>query len=835
MTHALVVDDDADNRYYLEVLLSANGFEVELSRHGVEALTIARRSVPDVVISDLLMPVMDGYTLMRHWKADDQLKHAPFVVYTATYTGPEDERLAVNLGADAFIVKPTEPDAFLARLREVLAKGSTAVATMPREPIADDHQSLREYSETLIRKLEEKTLQLEATNRALREDIVERERVRVENQRLTEHLQALAEQLEIERARLVDAERVARMGSWEADLRTMKVLWSDETAPIFENSGVGVEPSHEVFLTVLHPDDRATVEDAFLRSLGQTGLQEIEYRLLMPDGRIKYVSERWQVSFDADDEPVRVLGTCQDVTERRQAEEALRESETLYRNTAAQLTTVLDNSLDVICSFGADDRLVLMNTASQWVFGYSPAEILGTSYLDVVVPEDRERTRLVSSAAKAGTPVRSFENRCYRKDGTIAHLQWTVQWSEEEQIMFCVGRDITDAKQLEVQFLRAQRMESIGTLAGGIAHDLNNVLSPIILSIDLLKLGEVDDRRLDILTIIEASAQHGADMVKQLLSVAREVELDHVQVRVADLLCQVKKIADETFLKSIDVRIDVDDDLWVVEGDPTQLHQVLLNLCVNARDAMPGGGTLSLSARNVALNDKDAQAVIDAVPGPYVVVTVEDTGTGMTANVLDRAFEPFFTTKGVGKGTGLGLSASQAIVRRHGGFVRASSQPGTGTSVAVYLPADPHLAGGPPAAARDDLLRGDGELILVVDDDEAVREITRQILETFGYRTMSAADGAEAVALHAAHGDEIAVVITDMMMPNMDGLTLIAALQRSDPSVKVIAASGLNANEVVAAARQLGVALFIAKPFTAELLLNGLHSLLTSQASTTVR
>ena len=834
VTRALVVDDDAANRYYLEVLLGSNGFDVDVARHGAEALTTARRTVPDIVISDLLMPVMDGYTLMRHWKADDRLKHVPFVVYTATYTGSEDERLAVNLGADAFIVKPAEPDVFLTRLREVQSMGSTA-PNSPREPITDDHQSLREYSETLIRKLEEKSVELEATNRALREDIVERERVRIENQQLTEHLQALAEQLEIERARLVEAERVARMGSWEADLRTSEVLWSDETSPIFENATGDVEPSHEVFLTVVHPDDRAMVSDAFLRSLGETAPQSIEYRLLMPDGRIKYVCERWQVSFDWDGEPLRVLGTCQDVTERRQAEDALRESEMLYRNTASQLTTVLDNSLDVICSVDAEDRVVLMNVASQRVFGYSPAEIVGTSYLDAIVPEDRERTRLVLAAARAGTPVRSFENRCYRKDRSIGHLQWTVQWSEEEQILFCVGRDITDAKQLEVQFLRAQRMESIGTLAGGIAHDLNNVLSPIVLSIDLLKLGEADPRRTDILTIIEASAQRGADMVKQLLSVAREVELEHVAVRVGDLLREVKKIADETFLKTIEVRLDVDDDLWIVEGDPTQLHQVLLNLCVNARDAMPGGGTLSLSAHNVALDDKDARAFIDAVAGPYVVVEVQDDGTGMTANVLDRAFEPFFTTKGIGKGTGLGLSASQAIVRRHGGYVRVSSEPGIGTTVAVYLPATPALIGAPPDDAQHDMPRGSGELILVVDDDEGVRQITQQILETFGYRTLSAADGAEAIALHAIHQDEIALVITDMMMPNMDGLTLITALLRADPDLTIIAASGLNANEIVLAARQLGVAQFIAKPFTAELLLNAVRSALDSEESRPAR
>jgi CheY-like chemotaxis protein len=252
----------------------------------------------------------------------------------------------------------------------------------------------------------------------------------------------------------------------------------------------------------------------------------------------------------------------------------------------------------------------------------------------------------------------------------------------------------------------------------------------------------------------------------------------------------------------------------------------LLNLCVNARDALPSGGTLVLSARNLLLDDRGAAEFIDVATGPYVVIDVVDTGVGMTPETLDRAFEPFFTTKGVGKGTGLGLATSLAIVKRHHGFLRVTSEPGVGTDVTVFLPANPGTADGSVPDTHAPLVRGNGELILVVDDEEAVREITRQTLEAFGYRVLIAADAYRAVDEFEAHRHDVDVVITDMMMPNVDGPSLIATMMRSKPDVKIIATSGLNAHEVVLAAKQLGVALFLPKPFAAEVLLQALHGVL---------
>jgi nitrogen-specific signal transduction histidine kinase/ActR/RegA family two-component response regulator len=391
--------------------------------------------------------------------------------------------------------------------------------------------------------------------------------------------------------------------------------------------------------------------------------------------------------------------------------------------------------------------------------------------------------------------------------------------------------DITTSKNLEAQYLRAQRMESIGTLAGGIAHDLNNVLAPIMMSIELLKMREQDARRLSILSTIEGSAQRGADMVRQVLSYAGGVEGQQLQVQTAHLLREIEKIANETFLKNIQVRCGVPSGLWVVKGDPTQLHQVLLNLCVNARDAMPNGGTLTLAVSNIMLDEQYAGMNIEAKPGPHVLIVVGDSGTGMPPEVIERIFEPFFTTKDLGKGTGLGLSTSMAIIKSHGGFVRVESTVGTGTQFHVFLPAQTEPGGSVDVeAAPSDLPRGNGELVLVIDDEAAVRQITQQTLEAFGYLVVLAADGVEAAAIYAVRQHEIAVVITDMMMPLVDGPTTIHVLLRINPQASIIAASGLNTNDMVAKVSNAGVKHFIPKPYSAETLLKTLREVLTTKA-----
>jgi signal transduction histidine kinase/CheY-like chemotaxis protein len=409
--------------------------------------------------------------------------------------------------------------------------------------------------------------------------------------------------------------------------------------------------------------------------------------------------------------------------------------------------------------------------------------------------------------------------------------RWTLVRDEfgDPRSVLSINTDVTDKKKLEGQFLRAQRMESIGTLAGGIAHDLNNVLGPIIMAVDLFRLKMTDPRDLELLETVSVSAHRGVEMVKQVLSFARGIEGQRALIRPAQLLKEIQRIVRDTFPKSITVHVAVPDETWHLLGDPTQLHQVLLNLCVNARDAMPQGGKLQLSASNVEIDPQFAAMHSDAEPGSYVALEVVDNGVGIEPDIEGKIFEPFFTTKAVGAGTGLGLSTTLAITRSHGGFITVESALGKGTKFRVYLPADIMTDEASGDEIHGDLPKGNGECVLIIDDEASVRSITSQTLEAFGYRVMLAADGAEGVATYAQHVRDIAVVLTDMMMPVMDGAATIRALTRLNPAVKIIAASGLTSKAAEAEAAGDGVAVFLPKPYTASALLTALREILAAE------
>lgn len=379
-------------------------------------------------------------------------------------------------------------------------------------------------------------------------------------------------------------------------------------------------------------------------------------------------------------------------------------------------------------------------------------------------------------------------------------------------------------KQLESQFLRAQRLESIGTLAGGIAHDLNNVLAPILLAVQLLERKLSDESSQRLLETLENNAKRGSDLVRQILSFARGIEANRTIVQVRHLIAEIKQIAKETFPKSIEFKTDIPRDLWTICGNATQLHQVLINLCVNARDAMPEGGTLSILAENILIDKNYARMNFDAQVGPYIVITITDTGTGIAPEILERIFEPFFTTKELGKGTGLGLSTVLGITKSHGGFVKVYSKVGQGTQFKVYLPGI-KIPETQQLQQIQTLPIGKNELILVVDDEAAIREITKESLETYAYKVLTASDGIEAIALYAQHKQDISVVLVDMMMPSMDGPTTIRMLKKMNPQVKIIAVSGLTSNQFTQGADP-NVKAFLSKPYTAKELLQAVYTIL---------
>jgi CheY-like chemotaxis protein len=347
------------------------------------------------------------------------------------------------------------------------------------------------------------------------------------------------------------------------------------------------------------------------------------------------------------------------------------------------------------------------------------------------------------------------------------------------------------------------------------------------MSVQLLALKLQDEQARQWLKILEDNARRGAELVKQVVSFARGIKGDRTLVQVRHIISEIRQIAKETFPKSIEVHSDIAPNLWTVCGDATQLHQVLMNLCVNARDALPDGGTLSIGAKNLFLNEQSARMNIDAKTGAYIVITISDTGIGIPPEILDRIFEPFFTTKEVGKGTGLGLSTVIGIVKSHGGFVNVSSKLGQGTKFEVYLPS---LEEAPASRVEDaEMPRGHGELILVVDDEVAIRQITQTSLETYSYKVLTASDGIEALAMYAQHHEEINVVLIDMMMPAMDGPTTIRTLRRIKPQVKIVAVTGLVSDDKLAQARRLGVQTFLYKPYTTKELLKALDGILRAR------
>jgi signal transduction histidine kinase len=447
-----------------------------------------------------------------------------------------------------------------------------------------------------------------------------------------------------------------------------------------------------------------------------------------------------------------------------------------------------------------------------------------TDLLYVDISAFRQATRHVYEQEEW---VGEIQQRAKNGQALTVEARWSLVRSDagEPRSVLAINTDLTDRKLLEQQFLRAQRLESIGTLAGGIAHDLNNVLAPIMMATDLLRLSYSTGRAAEILDTLETSARRGAEMVNQVLSFARGMEGRRVAVQVSYLVADLVKIVKDTFPKNIAVDVQLVSDLWVLEADPTQLHQVLLNLCVNARDAMPDGGTITIRAENMVVDDHYAAMNIEARVGPHVRIQVEDTGIGIPADIVERIFDPFFTTKDIGKGTGLGLSTTLAIVKSHGGFIRVDSDTGRGATFRVYLPATSGLT--PSATPIDQPLpRGDGQTILVVDDEASIRQITQQTLETFGYRVLTAANGADGIALFAQQSSDIALVLIDMMMPIMDGPSTIRALLQIAPSARIIGVSGITVNGKVPQVSGTDVRAFLPKPYTAETLVKAVARVL---------
>ena len=643
-------------------------------------------------------------------------------------------------------------------------------------------------------------------------------------------------QIEAEQKRLENSQRMAGLGAWEYDYANHRLIWSEEVYRILGIARENFPPNAATFDRLVHPDDRRLVQQE--KAAATEGLRhaEFEHRIIRPDGEVRWLHQITELNFDDQDQPVRESGTIQDITDRKLADEALRASEERFKFVARAVS-------DVVWDWNLSTGTLWWNDGFLTTFGFVAGEIepnveswTGRIHLD-------ERRRVVDSihhAIETGAESWSAEYRFQRKDGTYAFVQdrgYILRDAAGTAVRMVGGmRDLTEQKKMEAQYLRALRMESIGTLAGGIAHDLNNVLAPIVMSIELLRLSVGQEPHLNkILDTIYVNSRRGTDLVRQVLAFARGLDGQRVAIRLRHLIDDLVGIIGATFPHNIRIAAQVPDDLWPIKGDPTQLHQVLLNLAVNARDAMPHGGALTLTAANLTIDAQYAGMSQEAKAGPHVLLQVTDTGHGMSPEVRERIFEPFFTTKELGKGTGIGLATVHTVVKSHGGFLNVESEVGRGTTFKIFLPADPTLRPEDPASAPVELPRGRNELVLVVDDEFSIRDITQQTLEAFGYRVITASDGAEAVALYARQGGEIAVVLTDMIMPILDGAATIQVLRRINPTVRIIAASGADSGDTDTKAVNAGVNHFLIKPYTTETLLKLFREVIDQPASPAAR
>ncbi|MEN9520008.1 MAG: hypothetical protein RLZZ381_2596, partial [Cyanobacteriota bacterium] len=554
-------------------------------------------------------------------------------------------------------------------------------------------------------------------------------------------------------------------------------------------------------------------------STAATGeLVRFEAEHILANGISIFVDFSLKPVFDDTGKVVLLIPEGRDISDRKQAEQKIREQAAL-----------LDLATDGIIVRDFESEIQFWNQGAARIFGWQAGETIGHNLRSLLYKE-------ISPAIEtAYTTVREqgeWQGELHKitKAGNevIVASRWTLVRDEagSPKFILSVDTDITEQKLLAAQFLRAQRLESLGTLAGGVAHDLNNILAPILGFSKLLplKLANADEQTKEFFKIIETNAQRGAALVKQILTFSRGMEGERGIVQVRHLITEIKQIIEETFPKAIELETNAPKNLWTVNGDVNQLHQVLMNLVVNARDAMPQGGKLTITAENCLLDANFTRLHLDAQVGSYALITVADTGVGIPAEIIERIFEPFFTTKEIERGTGLGLSTLIGIVKSHGGFVEVVSNTKSqsrGTQFKVFLPASETAESDPEET--ETIPPGNGELILVVDDESPILLVTKATLETYNYRVLTANNGIEAIALYAQNQAAIELVIMDIIMPSMDGKTAIQILKTMNSEAKIIAVSGLVSDQEIVAEVNGSIEAFVAKPYSNNDLLKAIN------------
>lgn len=607
---------------------------------------------------------------------------------------------------------------------------------------------------------------------------------------------------------------------WEWNLQTDQIWFGENFSAAF---GYPLEPTvpSDQWFSFIHPDDKQRVVASLCSLIAGGGqIWWSEHRFRRRNGSYAYIFDRASVIYDGAPKPVRVVGVKIDVSERKEAEGKIREQAAL-----------LDRTHDAIIVCDLNWHIAYWNRGAERIYGWTAGQAVGENVRQLLFPKDGpvQTEEMAKALSERGEWLGELQHCNRDRLPVIVRARSTVIQGDDGQpkSLFMINTDITEHKQLEEQFLRAQRLESLGVLVSGIAHDLNNTLVPILIGVEILEGEPLSEDAAGMVHTMGQSARRSADMIRQMLVFARGGEASKTDVQPARLLKEMCKVISDTFPKSIQCRAELGKDLALVKCVPTQIHQVLMNLCVNARDAMPERGALTLAAKNVSIRPADLAEMPGGRPGKFVCISVTDTGTGIPPELMAKLFQPFFTTKAPGKGTGLGLSTCQGIIKKHDGFMTVTSRVNSGTEFKVYLPAAKAASAELPASSIVEPPVGNGERILLIDDEEAILAMTRAALENYGYAVSTASNGLEALGIFQEHAAAIQLVITDHSLPLMGGKAIIAALRKIRPDVRVVITSG-SEKEVQDTMQQVRTEGFLAKPFTTETLLRMTHQILRS-------
>jgi len=613
--------------------------------------------------------------------------------------------------------------------------------------------------------------------------------------------------------RLQLAMTASAQGWFELNVQTGEAVASEEYVRLIGHDPATFVSSLPGWLAAIHPDDRDRVTAYYHHIVASSETGTVEYRWRTKSGAWKWIRSVGKiVENDATGRPLQMSGTHADISDWKQAEAALRKNEERLR---LAMVGAAQGWFEINVQTGAGA------SSPEYVrmIGHDPETFVTThqTWLAGIHPDDRELARRTVAECISHGDTRTMEYRRQTKSGAwiwIRSVGKIVEYDDAGKPlrMYGMHADITARKELELQLLHSQRLETVGTLAGGVAHDLNNILTPMLMASSILRETLTAPADRELIAMIDGNGKRGAAIVKQLVAFSRSMAQDRQALDPRQILQEIAQLMSASLPKSIAVLAPDCGNAGLVQVDPTQLQQVLMNLCVNARDAMPSGGTITLRVRREELPADGQARNGGATGGTFVVITVADTGTGIPPEIIDRIFDPFFSTKGLGKGTGLGLASSHGIIKAHGGFMRVESTPGQGSIFRLYLPAL-NIGVHPTAADPTAPTASANECILIVDDDPAVLLSTRRRLEPAGYRVLSADNGRDALRLLERSLAEVRVVVTDFAMPGLDGPTLAPLLRNLAPAVPIIGVSGNDHRTETAALQRLGFSEILRKPF----------------------